>query len=523
MNNIAIRANTFKSINIKPKQDSLKPSVLEQKSNSCCSAMQLNNNKDLVNFTGLNRVLSKNTYEYTINIEELSEIYPKSNGIVGNLPPAWIAKIPKENREKVIKELFNDLKPIINEFRESENEQFMQERIKTALIQAGIVKNQENFKMEFLGEGTYGKAYKLNNILGADYIIKIFKKLNKNLDKGLDDMHGNYIEQSRALYWQKQAGFNTQMIRFYFGDIDAGYMVNKFIDEDTPKSDKFVYPEIVGLHSSDIGKEYNEINGTQYDWGGFRIIISSQRIKDKKIKKLIKDILEKSVNQRKEIFEQYFTSTDKGIKLVLSSMIEYLPEHQRARYFHNLLENADSEVKNALAARIYNLPEEERTSCFRELLENPSNGSVENLAYGIYCLPLKETAACFKLLAKNPSNRAKAALINRIYCLPEEERGFYFDQFLKESDIKVKKTIVENITCLPQKERLFYFYQLLKNADANLKKVLAFNIDCLQDEERTACFRKLAKNANSEIKQILADRICYLPKEDRQEVQNLVS
>ena len=241
--------------------------------NADCKSSQLPSiscNKYMVKFTGLNRNLSKMAYEYSESIKSEVATFPKSKGIVGNLPAEWIQKIPKENRANAIKELYSEMKAIVNDFRLNVFfDTNTTEKLNEAFAKAGIAKSSEKIKIAHIDDGFYGSVFALKGLSDDKYVIKIFKS-NDEINK----YHGNYIEPNRAAFWQKRAGGNTQMVPFHFADVEAGYMVNKYIDEQTPQFKKYISPKVYGLKSADIcdqktGK--NVINGFQIDYGGIKI------------------------------------------------------------------------------------------------------------------------------------------------------------------------------------------------------------------------------------------------------------
>ena len=234
-------------------------------------------NKYLVNFTGLNRNVSKTAYKLADSIKTMLAVSPKSQGLVGNLPSDWVKTIPFEKRAEVIKTLYADFKLAIKEFTSSGDEKVANASLKAVFTKAKIIDEKSEFKLKILGEGSFGKVFHLKGISDNKYVIKIFEADNDlfKFRKSYLNRHGNLAESARAAYWQKNAGKNTQMIRFYFGDIDAGYMVNRYIDKATSGCKKTVNPSAFGLKMGDVDTSetgLNKLNGFQYDFGGIKII-----------------------------------------------------------------------------------------------------------------------------------------------------------------------------------------------------------------------------------------------------------
>ena len=87
--------------------------------------------------------------------------------------------------------------------------------------------------------------------------------------------HGNFAELNTAAYWMNTFGYNTQRGKFYFGDIDHGFFVDKFIDKNVPPPKKKVDAFEVGLKLTDEfdgDAGHNKIFGYSIDPGGPRIV-----------------------------------------------------------------------------------------------------------------------------------------------------------------------------------------------------------------------------------------------------------
>ena len=501
-------------------------------------------NKYLVNFTGLNRTLSKMPYQSEESIKKEVDNFPQSNAVVGNLPSEWVNKIPKENRAEKIKELYRDFKTIIKDFREKNNIDDTAQKLNNALHKAGVIEEHEKLTLKRLGDGVAGAGYCLKGISNDNLMIKIFDSPS---DEGLSsDIHGKYVEINRAAYWQKYAGKNTQMVRFYFGDTDAGYMVNKYIDkEKTPYCTRYVDPKLYGLISADVVEKetvtgHNKINGFQIDYGDIEILdLSLVRNKEAQssTKKFLRlpiakriELIKNTKNNIKKVFacnidsfpedervlcfKQLAENSDNGVKKVLAARLVYLPEAERVEYFKQFNENADDDLKKILILRLAFLPATERATYFKQFADNADNGIKKALAFNINCLPETDRVMYFKQLAENADNGVKKALACSLYCLPETEMVQCFKKLAENADNGVKKELASNINCLPETERVTYFKQFADNADNEVKKALACKLDCLPKNQRGKCFSQLAENADIEVKKALAYKFVCLPKNE---------
>lgn len=329
-------------------------------------------NKYLVNFQGhgLSRTLGKKAYHTAEAIKEELISHPKSKGIVGNLPAEWIEKIPKQGREAKIKELYADLKKIIKDFRLHGNKQKTSEKLSIAFQKAGVIKDNEKISMKYLNYGLFGEGYQLQGVSDGQYMLKYFK-LNDYLGS-ISHAHGNYTESNRGAYWQKNAGTKTQRVRYYFGDVDAGYMVNKFIGYKTPEYKGRVVPEkIYGL----INEEFdgtNTIKGHEYDYGG--LAINSHILSQNKTARYVyKKLYYKPENQRLHEFTKFLGMkkyrNNKDIKWGLVSSIGLLPKKDRSKCVGELLQNSDNQLKKVIARLLYHLPAEEKHWLFIRLFK----------------------------------------------------------------------------------------------------------------------------------------------------------
>ena len=408
-------------------------------------------NKYLVNFTGLNRTISKTAYKSAKSIKSELDNCPRSNGVVGNLPSEWINKIPKSSRESIIKELYDNFKIIINEFRVKANAKETAQNLSKALKKAGILNSNENVTMEKLGNGNFGKGYHLKGVSDGNLMIKVFD--SNSFQSFGEDVNGNYPEINRAACWQKNAGKNTQMVRFHFGDINAGYMVNKYVNEETPIAKRYVAPEVYGLSSTDVAEVgqlngKNMINGFQIDYGGLKVLCSDI-FRNKEAQTSIKNIMAAPIEKKLELLK----NTNNMVKKILVGSTTALSDEEYVVCFKRLAQNADNELKASLADKLSVLPKAEMASYFKQFAHKADNELKKVLAAKLYCLPDAEQVVYFKKFAKNADNNMKEVLAGKLYCLPETEMVVYFKQFANSADDKMKKILAAKVTFLPESER----------------------------------------------------------------------
>lgn len=311
-------------------------------------------NKYLINFKGLTRVLSKKAYNTPHEIKAQMLKYPSSGGVVGNLPAEWIEKIPKEERSIKIKKLCFDFKTAIKDFRKVHSRKELAARLHDALHQAGLINEGDDLTLYFLDEGTFGSGYLLKNVLNDKYMIKIFHK-----EDFLNKANGNYTELNRAAYWKKNAGKNNQRVQSYFGDMDAGYMINKFISRDTPEFKKeAVKEEIYGLIDCENNMMDNYIKGYQVDYGNLYInspILSQNKTARYVYKKLANCPKEDQLLELDKFLNMKKFNKNPDIKLGLIASLELLPENLIRKVADNFQEGANDIQKEALNQAIEHL------------------------------------------------------------------------------------------------------------------------------------------------------------------------
>jgi hypothetical protein len=464
-------------------------------------------NQYLVNFTGLNRTLGKTAYENSESIKIEVANFPKSKGVVGNLPKEWIDKIPKSDREVKIKELYQDFNTIVKDLRTNMKPVEAADKFNKALHKAGVIEKNERLTLGQSKEGLAGWAFHMQGISDDKFILKVFKSNDL-----LNNYHGNYTELNRAAAWQKNAGKNTQMVRFYFGDADAGYMVNKFIDkEKTPICKEYVAPEIYGLSSNDTDEQdlvngKNLINGFQIDYGGM-FVLDRAFINNKKPPLELKNIFAAPVEERLELIKKAKTE----VKQMLACQLNLLKEEERAPSFKSLAENSDNRMKKVLACKLYYLPEGERRGCFKLLVENSNNKVRALLAAVIDCLPFEERASHFRLFSENADDNLKKTLIRNICYLPKEERGSLFNKLGENANNETKKMLTKALYFLPDDEKSLCFKAMAATADIETKKNLADVLYCLPEDERVMFFKQFAETGGSELKLALLPNFHCIP------------
>lgn len=362
-----------------------------------------------MSFQGLNRTLSKKAYS-TIQIldknglkKEISAAevikqeaarFPKSMGIVGNLPKEWIDRIPQKNRAVKIKNLYNEIKLAVNDYRfkfdssDTSNPNVLKDlfvdvgiKLNVALKNAGIVKKNKVIDFEKIDHGCRGVGFRIQNFSANDYMMKIFYS-NDFIDEklcnghGLSDGHGNYTELNRASFVPSS---KSQWIGLKFGDIGSGYLVEKMISDKMPKNKRYVPEKLYGLENRDP----SELNGYYYDYGGL-YVVDKTLAQNKTARFVYKKMYYEKEQERADMALKFLGMkkyrNNKDVKLGLACSIDLFPEQQRTMFYKNLLNNADEVLKNELQGRIRSLPEKDRSLFMPQFMRGKSKEELARLS-----------------------------------------------------------------------------------------------------------------------------------------------
>lgn len=267
------------------------------------SNQSLQTNNRQTNFTGLTKRLSHEVYIdgkkdiLEIINERDNKAQVHKNTYVGQLPPGMFYRLPEDKAERVaaikeIMETFNECAPEIRKYIPDRNAtrdeyrnkrpQSVVEKMRNLFEKYDLLDENEEFNIEYLGQGDYGKAFRLRGLKkdtvdNDEYVLKIYHTTDKDREWHRFKSHGCFAEPNIAAYWMKNIGRDTQRGKFYFANIDAGYMVTNFIDDSKPKCKKEVEEYDYGLKLTDealkkIPYGHNKINGYSIDWGGVRVV-----------------------------------------------------------------------------------------------------------------------------------------------------------------------------------------------------------------------------------------------------------
>ena len=238
----------------------------------------INNNQNTQNrqpnFTGLTKIMKRKIYidgKKDI-LKIIGNRQESQSTIVGQLPKGMFANLSIGKTKEQIVQAINDImstfgasaeeirgyvpgaKASVAEYRNKRSNSTV-EKIKSVLEKYNLTNKKEEVDLEFLGRGDYGSAYKIKGVhddfTNDDYILKVHTVADRGPDWHRFKSHGNYAEINTAEYWSNNWGENTQRGKFYFGDINKGYMIDNFIDQNTLPYKKHVNEYTSGLKLTD--------------------------------------------------------------------------------------------------------------------------------------------------------------------------------------------------------------------------------------------------------------------------------
>ncbi len=361
----------------------------ENKSVNSSSQISLSAKPDVFiknqSFTGLNKDLGKKLYDDAKSIQEVSFANPHSRGVAGSLPPEWINKIPKEQRKEKILQFYTRLNSIPNIIRENEYSprglKKASKKLTAAFKEAGIISKKESVSLKMLGRGSAGYGYLIE---GLPFENKCVMKVYHSFDPD-NRQTGAKIEINRAMYWQKNAGENSQRVKYYFGDLNAGYMVTKFIDENAKRPTRNVNPLLLGIIPRDDGD--NVIAGHYIDYGyldKYGITVDKDNViellgilpESKDARYAYKKIYNSQDKEKtwEELLQDNKHKNNPGIRAGMILALDFM-ENQPEKYMQMYNSNTSSKntkdyyiIKKALAQKVDLAPKEEIEECCKQLI-----------------------------------------------------------------------------------------------------------------------------------------------------------
>ena len=445
-------------------------------------------------FTGLSKRLGHHIFiDGKKDICKVLEEKQPPNTYVGSLPPVIFNNLPAENRADAIKDIyknFDEVADTIRDFKpsiQSSNDEYKNRRpkdcvnkLKNVFVKYGVIKEDDPFDIVYLGAGEYKKAFKLEGIkdkkTGEELGLKVFHLVDKTPEWHKYKTHGNYAEINTSIYWKKQQGMDTQRGKFYWGDINHGYFIDKYIDENVKPPRVTINEYDEGIKLTDEVKDdfgHNKLYGYSIDPGGVRVV---NRVKNQsRIARYVLDqVKTKPLNER-EIQWYKLERTKKG--------------------------GDKKQWEAGLAICIKHLPNKEKY--VEECLAFNNPFADQGIAYALKYLPENSAEKYFTTLMKRNDPDTQVVLMNEIPLLSRER----LDK-LKIDDLDVPKGEINS-------ERLERFYNIAeKYALPETEEHLASYAHLLpKDKIMPAIDRLIAKN-NYNINDRLLHKIKFVKDED---------
>lgn len=458
----------------------------------------LNNGHSAVHFTGMTGKMKREMFidgKKDI-LEIINKRSPEQNSYVGQLPAGMFNKLPEnpEQRTAAIKEIMHAFDETAVEIRESPpdygspHDEYKNRRskhsveiLKSVLEKYNLISPDKEFDIIYLGEGDYGKAYKLEGLYDEatdnELIIKVFRTADKDARNWHRyKSHGNYAEINTAAYWMDRFGKDTQRGIFYFGNIEAGYLIDNFIDNDKPLPKRFINEYGHGIKLTDEEMRqcagHNKINYYSIDWGGVRIV---NRIKNR----------------------------NKTALYVLNRIKKTDPQYRSAEWcrIYNNKKLDETGKKAGLALSIKHLTE--NPDIFIQTCMNENIPEVDQaLGYALKYLPYEKSKKLFVKLMECGDITTQVVLMNEIPLLARKQR--IADKY---DDLDVPKDEID-----PKKLKVFYKIAE-KYALAQSREHLASYVHLLPENDIMKEFNKLVKMQDNRV----FDRLLHKMKVVREE------
>ncbi len=445
------------------------------------------------NFNGLTKTLSRRMY--IDGKKEIFEIIKRRGNLsttVGKLPPVIFQAIPKENLEADIKKVIRIFGEVANEIRafkrtsdrtpqEQANlrPQSAVDKLRALFLELKLINNKTNFDLKFLGEGNYKRAFKIEGVKDPnteeELCYKVFHIVDKTPEWHKYKTHGNYAELNTAMYWMKTFGYNTQRGKFYFGNINDGFFVDKFIGENVSEPKKIVSHELVGVKLTDefsgrVG--HNKIQGYSIDPGGPRVV---NRVKNssKIARKIFKYIGSLPLEEReKEWHRIFFEETNLEFEQKLAGLAISLKHLKTRSIYYNICMRLNHRLANIGLAYVikYQKPENAR-KYFRLMMQHHKNDPV------VQTVLLNE----IPLIARNsrseddldvPKGEIKTSIIDKYYTIAR-----------KYVSPEVEEHLASYIHLLPPQKIIPEAKRLIAKNKYEINDRLLHKIKFVKDEE----------------------------------------
>ncbi|EKE03011.1 MAG: hypothetical protein ACD_20C00293G0003 [uncultured bacterium] len=414
-------------------------------------------------FQGLTNKLGNYQYNDPQEVKALIDKYPKSNAIVGNLPPEWIDKIKEkypsqDERKKIIKEIYNVFGEVADLLRiYSSKPDVMHDASKklgNAFNKAGV---SQNFKpLEYKGRGSSGSGY-MFQAGQKKYILKVYH--TKDDYSSLESGNKPSLEANRGMFWKKNAAKDERHAKFYFADIKTSYNVVEFIENKIPLPKKIVDERIVNLRDNDVidddGFLINQISGRVIEYGG-QYIISDAASKNKNLRYIFKQFIKLPADKRLEFVQKgLYYKNYPGIdgkqnlkkdfeKVLLDNFVRphnynnnyrnifhTFDSDEKEAYFKVLAQNGDLDIKANLVGHLKGMKDKNKDESFNLLIENCDKSTLRDSKFlkaltdiFSYLPDKKSKLKCYEIVSQSNDKSLMEKLNDCFMYLPQEQKDY---------------------------------------------------------------------------------------------------
>lgn len=487
---------------------------------------------DTVSFGGITRQMNKRTY--IDGQKDIKEIVSKHEGRsleAGQIPDFIQAKFPKDKREECIKEFYKTFDKITEELRNFDETKVFtideiskrrnnstKELYQNLLYKYNLAAPWDDVDIVYLDKGGKGAGYKLEGLRNPnfdedEYVLKVYHVVEGENWQPYKS-HGNYAENNSAIYWMKNAGYDTQRGKFLFGNLKTGYMILKYVDDDVRLPKKMVDPYDLGLKCTDenIDKKHNVCKNYSYDWGGVRVV---NRIKNgsKTARTVLKDIKNTpEIYKEQEWWRLYADKKmDKSQKNAgLAMAIKYMPNKEV--YFDECLKLNDPLVDSALAYALKYLPYEKAIKYYEELVKTDDAVTQVILFNEIPLLSMKHRDSIVKDDLQTVRTEIIPSRVLKYYDISEK--------YAKPESIE---HLASFLHLLPKDQFRPYYKRLVKNDNSALLDRLIYKLSNVEPENRYFAIKRIAKNVKDiDLKKKLLINASALPPEKLEKIEKII-
>ena len=190
--------------------------------------MQIESNN--VSYTGLTKKFSRSLFNYSDTLKALKS--NTSNGIVGHIPNQWIKQIPCDLRRENITEYHKNMGFFVSKILPFTKDSKLSSFFITKIMRhSNIIPSKTSVKIQFVGEGSFGKGYSIiNDATGDVFFLKKFKhKYDAKYFSLLE--HGIVTEANSKMYLKSNLKRKDKdfFSNFHYADIKNGYYIEDFL------------------------------------------------------------------------------------------------------------------------------------------------------------------------------------------------------------------------------------------------------------------------------------------------------